>query len=98
MSEDAAMTQTDTRPSTTSTLLDEEWLAAPRRRSRLRVLLAAALAAALCFLGGVEVQQRYGTETTTTSGLPDGFPWGRSEWLPERRRWPARRRAAEWSG
>ena len=57
-------------------MLDEEWLAAPRRRSRLRVLLAVALGAALCFLGGVEVQQRYSAETSTAGGLPDGFPGG----------------------
>lgn len=73
MSEDAPMTQTIEDEQ----LLDEAWLAAPRRRSRLRVVLAATLAAALCFLGGVLVQQHFGAaETTTAGGLPSGFPGG----------------------
>ena len=47
-------------------VLDEEWLAAPRRRSRLRLALAATLAAALCFLGGVLVQQQLGTASASS--------------------------------
>ena len=35
---------------------DEEWLAAPRRRSRTRPVLVLALGASLVFLAGVEVQ------------------------------------------
>ena len=59
-------------------LLDDEWLAAPTKRSRLRVVLAGVLVASLCFLGGMLVQKQWGTESTGTAagpgGLPAGFP------------------------
>ena len=65
------------------TFLDEEWLAAPRRRSRLRVALAALLAASVCFLGGTLVQKHFGTSAAATpgpggppEGLTGGFPGG----------------------
>jgi hypothetical protein len=77
MSEDVAVTQTADQTVDDEHVLDEEWLAAPRRRSRLRFLLAATLAAALCFLGGALVQKHFGTvESTTVSGLPSGVPNG----------------------
>ena len=65
-------------------MLDEEWLAAPTRRSRLRAVLALLLAAALCFLGGAMVQKHFGTGTTAAAGapsfgggqLPEGLPEG----------------------
>lgn len=65
-------------------VLDDEWLAAPRRRSRLRLGLAVALGAALCFLGGVLVQQQLGTTTTSTSaaGLPTGLGGSAPEGFP----------------
>ena len=62
-------------------VLDEEWLAAPRRRSRLRLGLAVALGAAVCFLGGVLVQQQLGT--TTSSGAAGGLPAGLGGSAPE---------------
>lgn len=62
-------------------VLDEEWLAAPRRRSRFRLGLAVALGAALCFLGGVLVQQQLGT--TTSSAAAGGFPGGLAGSVPE---------------
>jgi hypothetical protein len=46
-------------------VLDAAWLAAPRRRSRLRVGLLALLAVLLVFLGGIEVQKRWGAGTTS---------------------------------
>lgn len=55
-------------------VLDEEWLAAPRSRSRLRLVLAALLAASLCFLGGVLVQKHLGP--STAAAAPTGFPGG----------------------
>lgn len=66
-------------------MLDEEWLAAPARRSRLRLALVVALAAALCFLGGALVQKHFGTDSAagTTAG-PGGFGGGQlPEGLPE---------------
>jgi hypothetical protein len=45
---------------THETVLDDAWLSAPAKRSRLRGALVVLLAAALVFLGGVEVQKRYG--------------------------------------
>lgn len=67
--------------------LDDPWLAEPAKRSRLRLVLAVLLAAALVFYAGVEVQRRYGTAAAAnaTSGPaaggftpPDGasFPGG----------------------
>ena len=59
---------------------NEEWLAAPRRRSRWRLGLLLALAASLVFLGGVEVQKRFGSAagSTAAAGGPTqgGFPSG----------------------
>jgi hypothetical protein len=69
-------------------LLDEEWLAAPTRRSRLRGVLVVLLAASLVFLAGVEVQRRFGDTSASSpsaatgafpaggpgGGLPSGFP------------------------
>jgi hypothetical protein len=65
--------------------LEEEWLAAPRRRSRLRLGLAALLAASLCVLGGALVQKHLGAEPAASTagrgglptgggGFPEGFP------------------------
>lgn len=58
---------------------DDEWLAAPTRRSRWRSVLVLALAASLVFLAGVEVQKRFGTASGGSSalaGAPAGFPSG----------------------
>lgn len=58
---------------------DDEWLAAPTRRSRWRSVLVLALAASLVFLAGVEVQKRFGTasgDSSALGGLPAGFPSG----------------------
>ena len=67
-------------------MLDEEWLAAPVKRSRLRAVLVVILAAAVCFLGGAMVQQHFGTSAgaETAAGragfaggqLPAGLPEG----------------------
>lgn len=68
-----------------SDLLDEEWLATPTRRSRLRGVLVVLLAASLVFLAGVEVQRQFGASSSDDSattgafpggGLPTGFPAG----------------------
>lgn len=58
-------------------MLDEEWLAAPVKRSRLRVVLVVILAAAVCFLGGAMVQQHFGasSDAGATAG-PGGFVGG----------------------
>lgn len=61
-------------------MLDEEWLAAPAKRSRLRALLVVALAATVCFLGGALVQKHFGTTSTSTAAGPGGFTGGQ---LPE---------------
>jgi hypothetical protein len=67
---------------TDTEILDVDWLAAPSRRSRFRVGLLAALAILLIFLGGVEVQKRWGaTDSSSVSGAgPTGgsFPGGGS--------------------
>lgn len=58
---------------------DDEWLAAPARRSRWRSVLVLTLAASLVFLAGVEVQKRFGTASGGSSalaGAPAGFPSG----------------------
>ncbi|HEX3932206.1 MAG TPA: hypothetical protein VHW64_16010 [Nocardioides sp.] len=47
--------------------LDAEWLGAPSRRSRFRIAVLAALAVLLVFLGGVEVQKRWGAAATSAS-------------------------------
>src|SRR4051794_35883392 len=82
--QDQQMTEAETQ--TPADLLDEEWLAAPSRRSRLRAALVVLLAAALVFLAGVEVQRRYGAASSAADsaatpsfprgGLPTGFPGG----------------------
>ncbi|MFN8193521.1 MAG: hypothetical protein U0R80_04465 [Nocardioidaceae bacterium] len=53
---------------------DEEWLAAPRRRSRTRPVLVLALGASLVFLAGVEVQRHFGTAAASASA--SAFPAG----------------------
>ncbi|HWJ82515.1 MAG TPA: hypothetical protein VNS55_09785 [Nocardioides sp.] len=71
-------------------MLDEEWLATPAERSRLRGLLAALLMAAVCFLGGALVQKHYGASQGASApagleqsslpgsagGVPEGLPAG----------------------
>ena len=59
-------------------VLDEEWLASTQRRSRFRSVLVLTLAAAVVFLGGVLVQQEFGSADSaeTATGLPEGFPQG----------------------
>ena len=54
-------------------LLEEDWLAAPVRRSRVRLVLAGLLAASVCFLGGALVQKHFGAEASGT-GATSGFP------------------------
>jgi len=64
-------------PSTVSddlSLDEEEWLAAPRRRSRLRLGLSALLAASLCFLGGALVQKHLGAEPAASAAGPGSLP------------------------
>jgi hypothetical protein len=68
------------------TMLDEAWLAAPRHRSRLRIGLAALLAASVCFLGGTLVQKHFGAEASATAAGPGGLPSGVGDFpegLPE---------------
>lgn len=55
---------------------DEEWLAAPRARSRLSALLAGALLLSLTFLGGVLVQKHWGATGAGGSGAPPGLAGG----------------------
>jgi hypothetical protein len=67
----------DAGSDSSSDLLDEEWLAAPTRRSRLRGVLVVLLAAALVFLGGVEVQRHFGPASSSSdSGATGAFPGG----------------------
>jgi hypothetical protein len=62
---------------------DDAWLAEPVRRSRWRLVLAAALAASLVFLAGVEVQKAFGTSTASAASAPaGGFPSGMPSGLP----------------
>lgn len=62
--------------------IDEAWLAAPTKRSRLSITLAVLLAAAVCFLGGSLTQRHFGAEPATAAGstgvggLPAGIPEG----------------------
>lgn len=58
--------------------LDADWLAAPSRRFRIGAVVL--LAVLMVFLGGVEVQKRWGAgDSSSTSGLPTGaFPTGGS--------------------
>ena len=67
-------------------ILDDEWLAAPRKRSRARLILAGMLAASVCFLGGALTQKHFGADQASSAspgggaglpaGLPEGFPQG----------------------
>jgi hypothetical protein len=57
-----------------SEMLDAEWLVGPARRSRGRMALVAALTVLLVFLGGVEVQKRWGSASSGASA--GGFPSG----------------------
>lgn len=57
------------------TMLDEEWLAAPRKRSRLTTVIAATLVAAVFFLAGSVAQKHLGVDDAA-SGLPAGAPEG----------------------
>lgn len=69
-------------------LLDEEWLAAPQGRSRLRTILVLLLGASLLFLAGAQVQRHFGPTPSSSSGpaaafvapggggVPAGFPGG----------------------
>ena len=45
-------------------VLDDAWLAEPRKRPRLRMALVVLLAAALVFFAGVQVQKTYGAADT----------------------------------
>lgn len=80
-------TQADPAPYDDS-LPDEEWLAAPQRRSRLRTILVLLLGASLLFLAGTQVQRHFGpssassgtaaafTPPTGGGAAPSGFPGG----------------------
>lgn len=59
-------------------MLDEEWLAAPRKRSRVRLVISAALIAAVCFLSGALAQKHLGAGDTASApgALSGGFPGG----------------------
>ncbi|WP_183097552.1 hypothetical protein [Nocardioides pelophilus] len=80
-------TTNDTRNDTDldDPMLDDEWLAAPAARSRLRAVLVVLLAAAVCFLGGALVQKQLGTDAVgDTAAGAGGFPGGQlPEGLPE---------------
>jgi len=66
-------------------MLDDEWLAAPAQRSRVRAVLVIALAAAVCFLGGALVQKQFGTDAAADPAAgPGGFASGQlPEGIPE---------------
>lgn len=76
---------TDTDTATGDPMLDDEWLAPPARRSRLRIALVVTLAAAVCFLAGALAQKHLGAETAAeTAAGPPGFAGGGlPEGLPE---------------
>lgn len=68
------------------TMLDEEWLAAPRKRSRARLVMASALVASLCFLGGALTQKHLGADEAAAAGpggLPAGIPEGLGAGMPD---------------
>jgi hypothetical protein len=68
-----------TRTAPENDVLDVAWLAAPSHRSRFRIGLLVVLALLLVFLGGVQVQKRWGsTDSSATAGRPTGgsFPAG----------------------
>jgi hypothetical protein len=59
--------------------LEPDWLAAPSRRSRSRMVLLVVLAVLLIFLGGVEAQKRWGAAaSSSTSAGPGVLPTGGS--------------------
>jgi hypothetical protein len=80
MTEDTDMTETATHAAIDDQMLDEEWLAAPERQPRLRLILLAVLAASVFFLGGALVQKHFGTGSGASSvgagpggaGFPSG--------------------------
>ncbi len=56
-------------------ILDPDWLAAPSRRSRTRLVLLGALAVLLVFFAGVQVQKHWGSDSGSSgSAAPSGFP------------------------
>jgi hypothetical protein len=57
---------------TATEILDDDWLAAPSRRSRSRIGLLAVLTLLVVFLGGVEVQKRWGAGDSATADRPFG--------------------------
>ncbi len=73
-------------PGPDDSMLDEAWLSAPKKRSRLRLVLCLVLAASLCFLGGAVTQKYLGASASPAAGglpmggagggLPEGFPGG----------------------
>jgi hypothetical protein len=73
-----------TQDATDDPFLDEEWLATRGPRSRWRIALWAALAVAVVFLAGAQVQKHFGTSSGAAAagapafpggqGLPAGFP------------------------
>ncbi len=65
-------------------MLDEEWLAAPTKRSRSRMTMVALLVAAMCFLGGSLTQKYFGADDSSTAaaGGPGGFPAGVPQGFP----------------
>jgi hypothetical protein len=81
MSQESPVSHTSTSPSPAESeteILDADWLAAPSRRSRFRIGAVVLLAVLVVFLGGVEVQKRWGADNSSaTSGRPtDAFPTG----------------------
>jgi hypothetical protein len=67
--------EADSIASPSASMLDAEWLAAPRRRSRLSAVLLTLVVAGLVFLGGVEVQKAFGS-SSTSAAASSGFPAG----------------------
>lgn len=64
-------------------MLDDEWLAAPRKRSRVTAVIAATLTASVFFLGGSLTQKHLGGDDAAATGpgglaggIPEGFPAG----------------------
>ena len=65
-----------TQEVTDDPFLDEEWLATKGPRSRWRIALWAALAVAVVFLAGAQVQKHFGTSSSTASAGSPGLPRG----------------------
>jgi len=59
-------------------VVEPDWLAAPPHRSRGRIVLLVVLALLLVFLGGVEVEKRWGADDASSLSLPSrgSFPAG----------------------